>query len=774
MEEGSSRRGMSVAPIVTEVSSEDKVAAYVEEADDPIPPTVQAQSDNTTNNLLNTYFVTKNTERSQYLPGEYSTNPVIPTETILNKPALPLITVKEAITPEASKQNRIAMGSYLNEINQTLRDQSQFLEQTVPGYSFSLPAVTQIVHPGPAPFIPYPIPASVPSTRTTSKVSKDLLVTNKPIRPVDNPLFNTYPYTHSGNAPVASTRIMTKTVPHTAPLLLNKSAKPSNAVNFEILPPVSDELFSFDDRHMPHNVSPRRPNPVATQVNQYGFTSTVNTSPVIKKHPAPSAIYTTHPQSSSNREPNREPRALVSEQDLLPTSQPGYGGDRLTFSTPDNIPESTRSNHSATRSKTGTEPENISNHDETRHMLEVMCGQMALGRVPMGPPEIFDGRDPLSFPLWKVAFDALVNNAAMSATNKLNLLNRCLGGSAKAAVTGYLMLPPHEAYDAAYRQLIKRYGNKVSLGNSFRDQLRAWPRISGTDNVGLRNYVDYLQQCRTAMSSFKNLNILDNESENADMIDKLPVWLSRKWARKVAAHREEHEEFPSFSDFMDFLDREDRFAHDPIAKGLSKGNSSKNQIRSSSFASEGHRSAGVGSNFGACSFCRERHSIHMCNDFKTRSLEVRLKFVRDNRLCFACLNVGHQARECRSRKICEICQRRHPTVMHTDERNPTNVPQQSSATTCASNDHSAYATRKSSMVVPVHISHTDNPDRQKIVFAMLDTQSDTSFVTEKTARDLGLVGREVRLSLSTMTSSNRVIRCKHFDGLQCAGTQWSG
>ena len=73
------------------------------------------------------------------------------------------------------------------------------------------------------------------------------------------------------------------------------------------------------------------------------------------------------------------------------------------------------------------------------------------------------------------------------------------------------------------------------------------------------------------------------------------------------------------------------------------------------------------------------------------------------------------------------------------------------------------------MVVPVYVSHADNPDRQKIVFAMLDTQSDTSFITEKTARDLGLVGKEVRLSLSTMTSSDKIIRCKRFNGLQVRG-----
>ena len=115
-----------------------------------------------------------------------------------------------------------------------------------------------------------------------------------------------------------------------------------------------------------------------------------------------------------------------------------------------------------------------------------------------------------------------------------------------------------------------------------------------------------------------------------------------------------------------------------------------------------------------------------------------MQFVRDNHLCFACLNRGHQARECRNHENCEICQRRHPTVMHTDEASPSGAPIQSSATTCASNNFSNYTTRKSPMVVPVYVSHIDNPAKQKVVYAMLDTQSDTSLLTDKTAKDLGL------------------------------------
>ena len=58
----------------------------------------------------------------------------------------------------------------------------------------------------------------------------------------------------------------------------------------------------------------------------------------------------------------------------------------------------------------------------------MVCSQMALSRLPVLVPEIFVGKDPLSFPIWKMAFEALVGCRAMSDSDKLNLLYRYLGG----------------------------------------------------------------------------------------------------------------------------------------------------------------------------------------------------------------------------------------------------------------------------------------------------------------------------------------------------------
>ena len=56
-----------------------------------------------------------------------------------------------------------------------------------------------------------------------------------------------------------------------------------------------------------------------------------------------------------------------------------------------------------------------------------------------------------------------------------------------------------------------------------------------------------------------------------------------------------------------------------------------------------------------------------------------------------------------------------------------------------------------------------------VIYAMLDTQSDSSFITESTAKAIGLQGVETRLSLSTMTASDKVVKCHRYGGLRVRG-----
>ena len=321
----------------------------------------------------------------------------------------------------------------------------------------------------------------------------------------------------------------------------------------------------------------------------------------------------------------------------------------------------------------------VSNIDK---VLETVCSQLAASRLPVAQPEIFDGRDPLAFPIWKLAFDALINHQMANDVDKLNLLNYYLGGEAKAEIRGYLMSPPSQAYKEAMSLLVDRYGNNFKITGAFQDRLKSWPKISGMDVTGLRKFIDFLKQCKTAKFSYPALRVLDDEATNSELLKKLPTWLARQWARKVSAHREATGEFPPFSNFVEFLIIEDKIANDPISLGLQKAEITKERRRGTtfayesknfSFASDSHKTTPNGGDFGTCTYCREEHPIEICRKFGAEPYEAKLRFIRENRLCFACLIKGHVSRECRSRRVCQICQGSHPTSMHREDSPPEGV-----------------------------------------------------------------------------------------------------
>lgn len=74
-----------------------------------------------------------------------------------------------------------------------------------------------------------------------------------------------------------------------------------------------------------------------------------------------------------------------------------------------------------------------------------------------------------------------------------------------------------------------------------------------------------------------------------------------------------------------------------------------------------------------------------------------------------------------------------------------------------------------SSFVPVFVSSTTEPQKEILTYALLDTQSDSSFILEDLASELNVNMQSVQLKLSTMTAVNSVIASKTVSGLQVRG-----
>ena len=429
-------------------------------------------------------------------------------------------------------------------------------------------------------------------------------------------------------------------------------------------------------------------------------------------------------------------------------------------------------------------------------VAQSLSDQANLSRLPAAEPGVFNG-DPLTFLSWKSAFETLIESRGIPAKERIHFLKRYLAGEALAAVQDCFMYPSDEAYYDAKELLNQRYGRDYKIASAYRERLKNWPKVGNRDATALRTLAGFLRHCRTAMRSNDNMNILNDEQENSRILAKLPDWMVTRWARQVAAHREAHQRYPPFEDFTSFVVKEAEIACDPVASISAvkihtsapfTGNKPMerrqlNQARS--FGTTLRPVQGI-----TCSLCQKNHHLDDCFLYLKKPLEERKEFAREHKLCFGCLAPGHRSRVCQKRIQCKTCHKLHPSSLHGDRPSlpgkasaeqstqVTEAPTQDTTSGQGTTPSQGIATavvsciqtqrrnmNKSSMIVPVWVSHETSP-HEVLVYALLDNQSDTSFMLKKTSEELGLKGSPAQLLLSTMSAEDSLIDTSRISNIQ--------
>ena len=291
------------------------------------------------------------------------------------------------------------------------------------------------------------------------------------------------------------------------------------------------------------------------------------------------------------------------------------------------------------------------------------------------------------------------------------------------------------------------------------------------------------------MRSIGNLGVLNDERENRKMLGKLPEWAITKWAGIVDQHRQDKGEFPPFKAFVEFITKQARIATDPVTSfqsirfeqvGVMKDRPPLNkwiQPHQTFATIDEGRTKDMLVRKVRCNLCPGIHELEACMKFKAMNLADKKQFAWEKRLCFACLQYGHVSRKCRQREKCDICAELHPTSFHRDirppketdsvrEENSKNLVDGISGTILMNHSKSSGRT---SMILPVYVSHANNPGVERLIYAILDTQSDTSFILQDTCRAMGLVGKPVKLKLSTIHAENGIIDSSKVRGLVVRG-----
>ena len=427
----------------------------------------------------------------------------------------------------------------------------------------------------------------------------------------------------------------------------------------------------------------------------------------------------------------------------------------------------------------------VRQHDDPNAALvKALTESISLSRLPAPEPAVFNG-DLLQFTDWQASFITLIGNRCTSSTEKMFYLRRYVGGEARKTIENYFLQNTTASYDEAWHSLQRKYGDPFRVGQAFRDKLYAWSKVGPKDCEGLSDLSNFLKSCRAASQHVAGLQVLDNCHENQRILTRLPDWLTARWNRLVFFKVRSDEIYPSFSTFVDFVSEEAQIACNPICslqalKGVENTSHTEHMStparegrhnRASALATTTLEKSGkpvqkMKDEQKTCCLCnRGGHLIDSCFTFSRKSMQDKRKFVMENRLCFGCLKEGHRSKECRERQTCKKCEQKHPTYLH-DEDRMTGVKEVESAVSLSV---SGRGTTSTSTVVSVWISTLSHPGEEILVYALLDTQSDTTFVSQDTTDSLRAVTEPVRLKLTTMTSNNSIVHCQRVTGLSVRG-----
>lgn len=410
--------------------------------------------------------------------------------------------------------------------------------------------------------------------------------------------------------------------------------------------------------------------------------------------------------------------------------------------------------------------------------------QLAIsGQLPKISIPVFSG-DPLEYPTWNSSFSALIDSKPMDAQTKLNFLHQYISGKPKQVVDQYMLIGTEDAYQSARKLLKERYGNCNVVGTAFMNKLENWPKIGVRDAEALRDLSDFLQKIIAARETTPSLAVLDFAKENVKTLNKLPFQIQNKWRGIVQQCRvsKGNGTYPTFSEFASFVKECAERANIPELEELSKtkefvrprGPFRRSPKGEEAFSFETHvldpsknvTAQGQGEKerpptcsqgrsekkkTEVCLFCKEEHQLDECKKFAEKPHKERKDFFYKKFLCLGCASSSqHQVSSCKNRLKCRTCSGNHPTCLHiqktpkesiTNCTNVCTIPEQEGGS-----DHA--------MIVPVWVRQVSQPSKEVLQYAVLDDQSNVSFVSQSLCEKLDLQGPPTDLLLTTVQERN--------------------
>lgn len=408
-------------------------------------------------------------------------------------------------------------------------------------------------------------------------------------------------------------------------------------------------------------------------------------------------------------------------------------------------------------------------------------------------PPMFHG-DTLRYDHWKATFFEAFDFKQSTPGKKWLKLQQYVGGKAWQKIDGLSRRKTESAWNMAWKKLDQKYGKPEIVAEAMEEKLLGWPKIKANDGEQLEEFVDFLETCAECTS---DLN-LSSKSVNKKLIQKLPYQIAQKWTARATKLEKRHGEFPLVQEFIEFLTEESDAANSSLTKAYQSSakvekpsrtnNHDKNAQEKRAHTMVTETTQGYAPKCVKCA--KAGHKTSDCFILLKMNRADQVQFIQENSLCFACLKPNHMLKDCRSPAKClqKGCGQNHPTVSHDyimlkrkenasskqnhEPNDETNLKQGTNSGENASKDKATADTQQAALAIhnnnantdrssqimswtiPVFVSSVLDPQNETLVYALIDSGADNSFITSETLSKIEAEVKDTGLNMSTLTNTD--------------------
>ena len=300
-------------------------------------------------------------------------------------------------------------------------------------------------------------------------------------------------------------------------------------------------------------------------------------------------------------------------------------------------------------------------------LSEMIVTQQARSLLPSHKPPTFSG-DVMSYPAFITAFETLIESKVDDSNERLYSLDQYTCGKVKELIKGCLRMKGEDSYKEAKRLLKKHFGDPYKTASTYITKLSSWPAVKPNDGTGLQKFSIVLKKARNAITGTQYMNDLNTANVMRQLWEKLPQYSRSKWTERVSRFRSVKGQTVSFNDFCQFVSEQADLATDQIysEEGISKPMDAVDKYhkqnerktkrgRGTNFAKglSGKNGSGGNSYPISCTLCFKAHHLDECAE-----LVERRDVIKQKGLCFGCYSSEHIAKLCKSKRTCQICNKK--------------------------------------------------------------------------------------------------------------------